>query len=243
MVRLSTGFLELGNLVIDPWGSLVVTDRGANLVFRLAGDGTPTAIAGSGAASGGGDGQPALQTGLAGVRGVWFLSTGGYLLADPRREPGVVRGHPGGHRPLRERQEGQPLRGRGRFQLPRLQGLGGARRDGGRGGERADHRARRRLRCGGWCGAPAGPEWPGHPLSPRRPAGQAATDSRMARALRSRSLQVLHLVPQLHKLLADRPAVALAGVLLRAEEQIGAGSAEPSSRSRRNGPCAAASLA
>ena len=94
-----------------------------------------------------------------------------------------------------------------------------------------------------WCGAPAGPEWPGHPLSPRRPAVQAATDSRMARALRSRSLQVLHLVPQLHQLLADRPLVALAGVLLRAEEQIGAGSAEPSSRSRRNGPCAAASLA
>ena len=77
----STGFLELGNLVMDPWGSLVVTDRLGNTVSRLAEDGTPTPIAGNGTNSGGGDGQSALDTGLVGVRGVWFLPTGGYLLA------------------------------------------------------------------------------------------------------------------------------------------------------------------
>jgi hypothetical protein len=77
----STGFLELGNLVMDPWGSLVVTDRLGNAVSRLAADGTPTIIAGNGTNAGGGDGQPALDTGLAGVRGVWFLPSGGYFLA------------------------------------------------------------------------------------------------------------------------------------------------------------------
>ena len=37
-------------------------------------------IAGNGQATGGGDGFSALQTGLYGVRGVWPVPTGGYLL-------------------------------------------------------------------------------------------------------------------------------------------------------------------
>ena len=78
---LASGFVDLGNLVIDLSGNLVATDRGGNRVYRISKGGNKTAIAGNGNATGGGDGAPALQTGLPGVRGVWFLPTGGYLLA------------------------------------------------------------------------------------------------------------------------------------------------------------------
>jgi streptogramin lyase len=75
------GFVELGNLVVDPAGNLVVTDRGGNRVYRVSKGGNKTAIAGNGQADGGGDGAAALDTGLLGVRGIWFVPTGGYLLA------------------------------------------------------------------------------------------------------------------------------------------------------------------
>ena len=81
ITTLASGFIDLANLVVDPKGQLVVTDRGSNLVYRVAASGTRTIIAGNGTISGGGDGFSALQTGLYGVRGVWFLPTGGYLLA------------------------------------------------------------------------------------------------------------------------------------------------------------------
>ncbi|MSU20745.1 MAG: hypothetical protein EXS30_05055 [Pedosphaera sp.] len=74
-------FVNLGNLVVDPSGKLVVTDRGGNRVYRISNGGNPTAIAGNGETSGGGDGAMALETGLHGVRGVWFLPNGGYFLA------------------------------------------------------------------------------------------------------------------------------------------------------------------
>jgi hypothetical protein len=78
----SSGYTDLGNLVMGPDNRLVMTDRGAHRVYRLSRNaGNPTAIAGNGAAFGGGDGFPALETGLAGVRGVWFLPNGSYLLA------------------------------------------------------------------------------------------------------------------------------------------------------------------
>jgi len=77
----ANGFLELGNLVVDPAGNVVVTDRGANRVYRVSKSGNKTVIAGNGNSDGGGDGQAALDTGLAGVRGIWFLPNGGYLLA------------------------------------------------------------------------------------------------------------------------------------------------------------------
>jgi hypothetical protein len=80
--NINTDFADLGNLAMDLKGQLVVTDRGSNCVFRVnvsSGDLTP--IAGNGTWSGGGDGYPALETGLAGVRGIWFIPNGGYLLA------------------------------------------------------------------------------------------------------------------------------------------------------------------
>lgn len=80
----ATGFTQLGNLTMDPWGNLVVADRGGHRVYRLESRGNPTVIAGNGATSGGGDGQLALATGLEEVRGVWFLPTGAYFLATHR---------------------------------------------------------------------------------------------------------------------------------------------------------------
>jgi len=71
----ATGFSGLGNLIVDPSGKLVVTDRGANLVYRIEDDGSKEIIAGNGFESGGGDSFDATETGLAGVRGVWFLKT------------------------------------------------------------------------------------------------------------------------------------------------------------------------
>lgn len=77
---LASNFGELGNLIVEATGNLVVCDRGSNRVYRVTPSGTSTAIAGNGLSTGGGDGFPALQTGLYGVRGVWAVPTGGYLL-------------------------------------------------------------------------------------------------------------------------------------------------------------------
>lgn len=77
---LASNFGELGNMIVEPTGNLVVCDRGSNRVYRVTSSGATTAIAGNGLATGGGDGYPALQTGLYGVRGVWAVPTGGYLL-------------------------------------------------------------------------------------------------------------------------------------------------------------------
>jgi len=77
----ASGFSSLGNLVIDPDGHVVATDRGGHDVTRIWADGTTERIAGTGGTSGGGDGEDALDTGLAEVRGVWFHPLGGYFLA------------------------------------------------------------------------------------------------------------------------------------------------------------------
>jgi sugar lactone lactonase YvrE len=77
----ASGFVELGNLVVDPWGKLVVTDRFGHRVYRLEDDGTRTTIAGADFTSeNGGDGGMATETVVWQVRGVWFLPTGGYFL-------------------------------------------------------------------------------------------------------------------------------------------------------------------
>jgi hypothetical protein len=83
----ATGFVELGNLVVDPNGYVVATDRGTHSAWRLFDDGTKVRIAGNGTqgnTAGGGDGGLATATGLDGVRGVWFLPTGGYFLCTHR---------------------------------------------------------------------------------------------------------------------------------------------------------------
>ncbi len=78
--NLATGFAELGTFYVEANGSLIVADRGANYVYRVFADGSRVIIAGNGTTSGGGDGFPALATGLLGPRGVWPVPTGGYLL-------------------------------------------------------------------------------------------------------------------------------------------------------------------
>lgn len=77
---LASGFVELGDLMVDPNGDVLVCDRGANLAYRITAAGVATAFAGNGSTNGGGDGFLATQTGLYGVRGIWPVPTGGYLL-------------------------------------------------------------------------------------------------------------------------------------------------------------------
>ena len=78
------GFTGLGNIAFDPEGNLVATDREAHRVYRLSSDGTRTPIAGNGTTAGGGDGSPALETGLDGVRGICFRRDGSYFLGTHR---------------------------------------------------------------------------------------------------------------------------------------------------------------
>jgi hypothetical protein len=68
---LASNFSELGDLVVAPNGDVIVCDLGSNLVFRVTASGSAMVIAGNGNRTGGGDGFPALNTGLNGVRGVW----------------------------------------------------------------------------------------------------------------------------------------------------------------------------
>lgn len=78
---LASGFVSLGNLVVDPDGQVVATDRGGHTVTRVDAEGNKTRIAGTGGTTGGGDGDDALDVGLSEVRGVWFHPLGGYFLA------------------------------------------------------------------------------------------------------------------------------------------------------------------
>ena len=78
--RFARGFRSLGNLTIDPNGKLVAADRVGGRVYRLDKKGAKTVIAGNGQSSGGGDGQPALNSSLPGVRAVWFDKRGGMFL-------------------------------------------------------------------------------------------------------------------------------------------------------------------
>jgi hypothetical protein len=80
LITLANNFSELGTFYVEAGGDLIVCDRGANYVYRVHPDGSRSSIAGNGTASGGGDGDAALSTGLYGVRGVWPMPTGGYLL-------------------------------------------------------------------------------------------------------------------------------------------------------------------
>jgi hypothetical protein len=80
----AAGFGQLGNLFVEPDGSVLVTDRARHQVSRVAPDGMITEVAGNGSTQGGGDGMPALETGLEEVRGVWKHETGGLFLCTHR---------------------------------------------------------------------------------------------------------------------------------------------------------------
>lgn len=80
-------FAELGNIVGDErTGELYISDRGANRVYRLDTNGVLTAIAGNGTTTGGGEGFPALATGLIQPRCVSFLPNGGFFVSE--HDPG-----------------------------------------------------------------------------------------------------------------------------------------------------------
>jgi sugar lactone lactonase YvrE len=80
-------FQELGNIVGDErTGYLYVSDRLANRVYRMDTNFNLTPIAGNGTQSGGGEGFPALQTGLILPRSVWFIPNGGFFIGE--HDPG-----------------------------------------------------------------------------------------------------------------------------------------------------------
>jgi hypothetical protein len=76
-------FGNLGNVVGDErTGDLYISDRNANRVYRLDTNSNLAPIAGNGTQAGGGDGYPALQTGLVLPRSVAFLPNGGYFISE-----------------------------------------------------------------------------------------------------------------------------------------------------------------
>jgi hypothetical protein len=77
----ASGFANLGNLAVDPDGPVVlVTDRDAHRVYSISTGGDVQPIAGNGSTTGGGHGQPALETALNQVRGIWRVESGGFFL-------------------------------------------------------------------------------------------------------------------------------------------------------------------
>ncbi|ABV38222.1 hypothetical protein Ssed_3618 [Shewanella sediminis HAW-EB3] len=78
---LADGFDELANLAVNAKGELFVTDRDANLVYKVSANGDKEIVAGTGKRSGCGDGCLATDTALNQVRGIWFHPNGGYFLA------------------------------------------------------------------------------------------------------------------------------------------------------------------
>jgi len=83
----TTNFLDIGNILGDErTGVLYVCDRGANRVYRMETNGTLVTIAGNGTTTGGGDGFPALQTGLIQPRSIWFVPNGGFFITE--HDPG-----------------------------------------------------------------------------------------------------------------------------------------------------------
>ena len=88
-----TGFGDMGNIVgNESTGDLYISDRNAHRVYRFTpngGSGVLTPIAGNGFQTnlpGGGDGGPALLTGLSFPRSIWFLPNGGYFIGE--HDPG-----------------------------------------------------------------------------------------------------------------------------------------------------------
>ena len=83
VVVVRTDFLNMGNILGNETnGDLYITDRDAYRVYRLGTNGILTTIAGNGTASGGGEGFPALSTGLILPRSIWFIPNGGYFISE-----------------------------------------------------------------------------------------------------------------------------------------------------------------
>ena len=82
---LNSKFNELGNLVVDANEDLIVTDRGDNRVYFVDGTGSNAGnrnvLFGDGNTNEVVEGTPAKTNSLDGVRGVWPVPIGGYLLA------------------------------------------------------------------------------------------------------------------------------------------------------------------
>jgi hypothetical protein len=82
---LNKSFSELGNLIVPATNYAIVTDRGANKVYTVVTGGQDigqrTVLFGDGSTHAVVDGTAALKSGLNGVRGIWDLPAGGYLLA------------------------------------------------------------------------------------------------------------------------------------------------------------------
>ena len=80
-------FLNIGNILGDErTGDLYISDRNANRVYRMDTNSNLTPIAGNGTQAGGGDGFPALETGLILPRSVWFIPNGGFFIGE--HDPG-----------------------------------------------------------------------------------------------------------------------------------------------------------
>jgi len=82
-------FGNLGNILGDErTGDLYISDRDLNRIFRMDTNGVLTPIAGNGTRppSGGGEGSPALETGLNLPRSVWFIPNGGFFIGE--HDPG-----------------------------------------------------------------------------------------------------------------------------------------------------------
>ena len=75
------GFVSLGNIAVDASGQLYATDRGAGRAYKITPKGKAIPLAGNGKRSGGGHGQPALETAMPGCRGIVALENGALLLA------------------------------------------------------------------------------------------------------------------------------------------------------------------
>lgn len=87
---LARGFNQAGNIDVDPFGNIYVTDRGESAVYRVPFNHGGTAVtpamivAGTADDTDSGDsssGEPATQVGLFEVRGIAFHPLGGYFLA------------------------------------------------------------------------------------------------------------------------------------------------------------------
>ena len=82
ITTLNNNFNDLGNIVVNPHGDIIATDRGAHKVYSVdANSGSRTLLFGNGSTNAVVDGTLASTNGLYGVRGVWLFPTGGYLLA------------------------------------------------------------------------------------------------------------------------------------------------------------------